>query len=166
MWDKGTCLAAKALVYAMDLSRHLLPTGNAAWNCFLALSSLLTVPGYVTAMVRASALCSLPLLDLLHLLAACAVVEHLWYWQVWHFRTVVLREDDHGWLHTFLAEAQNERMHMLIFLDIVQAGFLVRAALAFAQVACASVSHLFSRRTACSLLLDCTLQSICTAQEP
>ena len=33
---------------------------------------------------------------------------------------------DHGWIHTLLSEAENERMHLLTFLELRQPGRMFR----------------------------------------
>lgn len=40
---------------------------------------------------------------------------------------------DHGWIHTLLEEAENERMHLLTFMTIRQPGVLFRAAILMTQ---------------------------------
>jgi threonyl-tRNA synthetase len=34
---------------------------------------------------------------------------------------------DHGWIHTLLSEAENERMHLLTFLELRKPGWIFRA---------------------------------------
>jgi len=40
---------------------------------------------------------------------------------------------DHGWIHTLLEEAENERMHLLTFIELKQPGILFRAAVLITQ---------------------------------
>ncbi|KAL4100079.1 hypothetical protein PRIC1_007876 [Phytophthora ramorum] len=40
---------------------------------------------------------------------------------------------DYGWIHTLLEEAENERMHLLIFMNIKQPGYFFRALVVGAQ---------------------------------
>ena len=40
---------------------------------------------------------------------------------------------DHGWIHTLLEEAENERMHLLTFVQIKRPGPIFRAAVIGAQ---------------------------------
>ena len=42
-------------------------------------------------------------------------------------------ERDHGWIHTLLAEAENERMHLLTFLELRNPGWLFRGCVLLAQ---------------------------------
>ena len=42
---------------------------------------------------------------------------------------------DHGWIHALLAEAENERMHLLISLEIRKPGPFFRAAVIGTQAA-------------------------------
>jgi hypothetical protein len=35
-----------------------------------------------------------------------------------HMRSIRTMERDHGWIHRLLAEAENERMHLFIFLSL------------------------------------------------
>ena len=41
-----------------------------------------------------------------------------------HLHSLRLMRRDHGWIHTLLEEAENERMHLLTFLDLKQPGML------------------------------------------
>ena len=41
---------------------------------------------------------------------------------------------DHGWIHTLLEEAENERMHLLVFVSMKRPGPLFRLAVIGAQV--------------------------------
>ena len=40
---------------------------------------------------------------------------------------------DHGWIHTLLSEAENERMHLLTFLELRQPGWMFRGCVLFGQ---------------------------------
>lgn len=50
-----------------------------------------------------------------------------------HFRSLRRLQRDHGWIHTLLEEAENERMHLLTFMKIRQPGILFRMAVVVAQ---------------------------------
>jgi threonyl-tRNA synthetase len=50
-----------------------------------------------------------------------------------HFRSLRDMRRDHGWIHTLLEEAENERMHLLVFLQLRQPGPLMRLAVLGAQ---------------------------------
>ena len=50
-----------------------------------------------------------------------------------HLRSLRSFKRDHGWIHTLLEEAENERMHLLTFLSLKQPNFLFRAAVLGAQ---------------------------------
>ena len=39
-----------------------------------------------------------------------------------HLHSLRRMERDHGWIHTLLEEAENERMHLLTFLKIKEPG--------------------------------------------
>ena len=52
-----------------------------------------------------------------------------------HFRSLRSLERDHGWIHTLLEEAENERMHLLICLKMFQPGMVVRGLVIGAQMA-------------------------------
>ena len=43
-----------------------------------------------------------------------------------HMRSLRKMDRDHGWIHTLLEEAENERMHLLTFLKLRQPGTLFR----------------------------------------
>lgn len=50
-----------------------------------------------------------------------------------HLRSLRTMQRDHGWIHTLLEEAENERMHLLTFLQLRQPGPLFRATVLFTQ---------------------------------
>jgi len=50
-----------------------------------------------------------------------------------HFHSLRLMRRDHGWIHSLLAEAENERMHLMIALSLRQPGVLFRAAVLVGQ---------------------------------
>jgi threonyl-tRNA synthetase len=41
---------------------------------------------------------------------------------------------DHGWIHTLLEEAENERMHLLTFLKLRRPGLIFRLTVVLTQV--------------------------------
>lgn len=45
-----------------------------------------------------------------------------------HLHSLRTMKRDHGWIHTLLEEAENERMHLLTFLEVRKPGMQVRAA--------------------------------------
>jgi Alternative oxidase len=57
--------------------------------------------------------------------SAAAVIRHL--------NSLRRLERDHGWIHTLLEEAENERMHLMTFLELRRPGPLFRAAVFAAQ---------------------------------
>ena len=50
-----------------------------------------------------------------------------------HMRSLRTLERDHGWIHHLLGEAENERMHLFLFLSMRSPGILYRLAVAIAQ---------------------------------
>jgi hypothetical protein len=50
-----------------------------------------------------------------------------------HFKSLRSLERDHGWIHTLLEEAENERMHLLTFLHMFKAGPVTRGFIIGAQ---------------------------------
>ena len=50
-----------------------------------------------------------------------------------HFESLRLMRRDGGWIHSLLAEAENERMHLLTFLELKRPGPLMRAAVLLTQ---------------------------------
>ncbi len=50
-----------------------------------------------------------------------------------HLRSLRRMEDDHGWIHTLLDEAENERMHLMTFVHIARPSGLERALIVLAQ---------------------------------
>ena len=52
-----------------------------------------------------------------------------------HFRSLRSLQRDHGWIHTLLEEAENERMHLLVCLTMFKAGPITRLMVVGAQFA-------------------------------
>lgn len=50
-----------------------------------------------------------------------------------HLRSLRRMEDDNGWIHTLLNEAENERMHLMTFVEIAKPTLLERWLILFAQ---------------------------------
>lgn len=50
-----------------------------------------------------------------------------------HLKSLRLMKRDHGWIHTLLEEAENERMHLLTALELRKPGPLFKAAVVAAQ---------------------------------
>tara|TARA_R110002126_G_scaffold3263_1_gene18564 strand:+ start:267168 stop:267875 length:708 start_codon:yes stop_codon:yes gene_type:complete len=51
-----------------------------------------------------------------------------------HLKSLRRMEDDHGWIHTLLAEAENERMHLMTFVKIAKPTKLERFLVLMVQV--------------------------------
>ena len=51
-----------------------------------------------------------------------------------HFNSLRHMKRDHGWIHTLLEEAENERMHLLICMKMFQPSMPVRAVVIAAQM--------------------------------
>ena len=50
-----------------------------------------------------------------------------------HLQFLRQMKDDHGWIHTLLDEAENERMHLMTFIHIAQPNLLERFIIIIAQ---------------------------------
>ena len=50
-----------------------------------------------------------------------------------HLQSLRLMRRDNGWIHTLLEEAENERMHLMVALDLSKPGFIMRSAVIFSQ---------------------------------
>ena len=50
-----------------------------------------------------------------------------------HMRSLRRLEDDGGWIHTLLTEAENERMHLMTFIEIARPSLLERMLILAAQ---------------------------------
>jgi len=50
-----------------------------------------------------------------------------------HLKSLRRMQDDGGWIHTLLAEAENERMHLMTFVEIAKPNWLERWLVLFAQ---------------------------------
>ena len=50
-----------------------------------------------------------------------------------HLRSLRRMESDDGWIHTLLDEAENERMHLMTFINIAQPTWLERLIILLAQ---------------------------------
>lgn len=51
-----------------------------------------------------------------------------------HLRSLRRMDRDHGWIHTLLEEAENERMHLLTFLQLRKPGIIFRLSVLVTQV--------------------------------
>ena len=51
-----------------------------------------------------------------------------------HMKSLRSMRRDNGWIHTLLEEAENERMHLLTFLQLRQPGFVFRGLVLLSQV--------------------------------
>lgn len=51
-----------------------------------------------------------------------------------HFRSLRMLQRDHGWIHTLLEEAENERMHLLVCMTMFKAGYVTRFLVIAAQL--------------------------------
>ena len=51
-----------------------------------------------------------------------------------HLKSLRTLEADHGWIHHLLQEAENERMHLFIFLTMRNPGVFMRLSIATAQI--------------------------------
>eukprot|EP00008_Paramoeba_atlantica_P014818 CAMPEP_0201479200 /NCGR_PEP_ID=MMETSP0151_2-20130828/3911_1 /ASSEMBLY_ACC=CAM_ASM_000257 /TAXON_ID=200890 /ORGANISM="Paramoeba atlantica, Strain 621/1 / CCAP 1560/9" /LENGTH=314 /DNA_ID=CAMNT_0047860565 /DNA_START=37 /DNA_END=981 /DNA_ORIENTATION=+ len=50
-----------------------------------------------------------------------------------HLNSLRRLERDHGWIHTLLEEAENERMHLMTFLELKEPGLMFRLAVGASQ---------------------------------
>jgi ubiquinol oxidase len=50
-----------------------------------------------------------------------------------HMRSLRRLEDDNGWIHTLLSEAENERMHLMTFIEIARPSWFERMIILAAQ---------------------------------
>ncbi len=50
-----------------------------------------------------------------------------------HLHSLRRMQRDHGWIHTLLEEAENERMHLMTFLQLRKPGPLFRGVVIVAQ---------------------------------
>ncbi len=70
-------------------------------------------------------------------------------WQ--HLHALRRIRDDEGWIRTLLDEAENERMHLMTFIEVAQPNALERFLIVFAQLLfynCYFFLYLFAPRTA------------------
>jgi hypothetical protein len=51
-----------------------------------------------------------------------------------HLKSLRTLESDHGWIHHLLQEAENERMHLFIFLSMRNPGVFMRLSIATVQI--------------------------------
>jgi ubiquinol oxidase len=52
-----------------------------------------------------------------------------------HLRCLRWMQHDHGWIRTLMAEAENERMHLMTFIEIARPSWIERALVLVAQAA-------------------------------
>ncbi len=50
-----------------------------------------------------------------------------------HLASLRRMRRDHGWIHTLIEEAENERMHLLTFIKMRQPGAIFRSAVFVSQ---------------------------------
>ena len=50
-----------------------------------------------------------------------------------HLKSLRRFQDDRGWIHTLLSEAENERMHLMTFITVAKPNWFERALIIFAQ---------------------------------
>ena len=50
-----------------------------------------------------------------------------------HLKSLRVMRRDHGWIHTLLEEAENERMHLLTALELRKPGPLFKSSVVVAQ---------------------------------
>lgn len=68
-----------------------------------------------------------------------------------HFKCLRRIQDDKGWIHELLDEADNERMHLMTFIKVAKPSFLERLLIVFAQfffVGFYAVMYILSPKTA------------------
>lgn len=68
-----------------------------------------------------------------------------------HLRCLRWMKHDHGWIHALMQEAENERMHLMTFIEIARPNWLERALVLIAQAAFFTfflLLYLVSARTA------------------
>lgn len=68
-----------------------------------------------------------------------------------HLKSLRRFQDDRGWIHTLLSEAENERMHLMTFITVAKPNWFERALIIFAQGMFFNaffVLYLFAPRTA------------------
>ena len=64
-----------------------------------------------------------------------------------HLRSLRRMERDHGWIHTLIEEAENEKMHLMTFLQLRTPGPIFRATVIATQIiftAAFSLAYLLS----------------------
>ncbi len=50
-----------------------------------------------------------------------------------HLHSLRRMQRDHGWIHTLLEEAENERMHLMTFMQLMRPGPFFRASIILTQ---------------------------------
>jgi threonyl-tRNA synthetase len=66
-----------------------------------------------------------------------------------HLGSLRKMQEDNGWIHTLLEEAENERMHLLTFIKLYRPGYLFRAGVLMTQGVFSNalfIAYLFSPR--------------------
>ena len=56
-----------------------------------------------------------------------------------HFQSLRNLERDYGWIHTLLEDAENERMHLITFMGLLNPGAFFKGAVTVTQGLCGSV---------------------------
>lgn len=106
----------------------------------------MTTQKYLTRMLFLETVAGVPVrsLQLLHLIYINLLfsLQGMVGGMVRHLKSLRDMKRDYGWIHTLLEEAENERMHLLTFLEVIPLLFVSNplTLLTFALLSCASLA--------------------------
>ena len=131
--DKWSLGLSKIARFVFDKSTGYKHEGRLSPDVWLRRLIFLETIAGVPGMVRLTppAFLSVLLLDVC--VCVCACVTGQCAGMLRHLRSLRRCQRDHGWIHTLLEEAENERMHLLTFLRLRDPGPMFRLTILVAQ---------------------------------
>ena len=128
-WSEHTPNCCFVMIYSKLSQTSSVSTYGSCSMCALPPVSPPCLPNYSqfdSCAPRLSSLCTFPALSHTSAFQAGGMLRHL--------RSLRRMDHDHGWIHTLLEEAENERMHLLTFIRLKQPGPLFRLSVVATQV--------------------------------
>lgn len=111
---------------------HTQPGGIADWIAFAGVKTLRTTFDVLSGY-RFGKLTENKVLYRAIFLETVAGVPGMTAGMLRHLRSLRRMDRDHGWIHTLLEEAENERMHLMTFIQLKKPGILFRLAVIATQ---------------------------------
>ena len=116
---------------------HEKPSSVCTWTAYLAVMTMRRGFDFFSGYTIKSYLKTLDERDMLRrciFLETVAGVPGFAAAMIRHLQSLRRMQRDNGWIHTLLEEAENERMHLLTFLQLRNPGPILRASVAATQI--------------------------------